>query len=140
MAKRVRGSSTRPGQRPRLQRSAARPATTTSPSTTSDAVTPATAPRPATLTPQEEARAAELEAQIVAEEKAATAATAAATRGRRAASETPVAAPRGSLAVKAADEYAYVVRDVRRIAVVGGSLFALLIGLYVVTIITGVKI
>ena len=74
MAKRVRGSSTRPGQRPPLQRSAVRPATSTTPSTTSETVTPAAAPRPATLTPQEEARAAELEAQIVAEERAATAA------------------------------------------------------------------
>lgn len=136
MAKRVRGSSTRPGQRPPLQRSAVRPATSTTPSTTSETVTPAAAPRPATLTPQEEARAAELEAQIVAEERAATATP----HGRRGGTPAPAAAARGTLAIKAADEYAYVVRDVRRIATVGGVLFALLIALYIITIITGIKI
>src|SRR6478752_3302869 len=60
MAKRVRGSSTRPGQRAPLQR---RP--------TSSAATVAPAPRPASLTDEEERRAAELEAQIVAEERSA---------------------------------------------------------------------
>ena len=63
MAKRARGSTTRPGQRPRLQRTS-----TTRPEAVS---TPAPTTRPATLTAEEEARAAELEAQIVAEEHAA---------------------------------------------------------------------
>src|SRR4051794_33833283 len=65
MAKRARGSTTtRPGQRRPLQRTTARPAAT---------VVPAApiAPRPSTLTDAEEARAAELEAAIVAEERRA---------------------------------------------------------------------
>jgi hypothetical protein len=132
MVKRIRGSSTRPGQRARLQRSAARP------TTPSDATSTVAAPRPAGLTAQEEARAAELEAQLVAEEKAAAAAQ---TRGRRPAPDTaPAPAARGGLAAQAADEYAYVVRDVRRIAVVAGSLFAILLVLYVVTSMAGIRL
>jgi hypothetical protein len=131
MVKRIRGSSTRPGQRPRLQRTAARP------TTPADATSTVAAPRPASLTAQEEARAAELEAQIVAEEKAA---SAAATRGRRPAPDALAPAPRGGLAAQAADEYAYVVRDVRRIGVVAGSLFAILIVLYVVTTAAGIRL
>ena len=132
MVKRIRGSSSRPGQRARLQRTAARP------TTSSDTTSTVAAPRPASLTPQEEARAAELEAQIVAEEKAATAAQ---TRGRRPAADTALApTARGGLAAQAADEYAYVVRDVRRIAVVAGSLFAILLVLYVVTSMAGIRL
>jgi hypothetical protein len=96
--------------------------------------TPVATPRPATLTPQEEARAAELEAQIVAEEKAAEVAT---PRGRRRSAITEPNA-RAGISVRAADEYAYVARDVRRIAKVGGSLVALLLGLWVVTEVTGI--
>ena len=121
MAKRARGSSTRPGQRARTQRSGPRPS----------AIAPAPAPRPATLTPQEEARAAELEAQIVAEERAAEA-TLRRTRDRSRREPEAVAPTRpGSLAVRASEEYAYVVRDVRRIAVVGGSLLGVLLLLFV---------
>ncbi len=36
-----------------------------------------------------------------------------------------------------ADEYAYVARDVRRIAIVGGSLLAILFGLWVVAQMVG---
>ena len=70
MAKRSRGSTSRPGQRPPLQRQAARPASQAGRA----AAAPVAAPRPDTLTDAEEARAAELEASIVAEEKAAEAA------------------------------------------------------------------
>jgi hypothetical protein len=119
MAKRIRGS-TRPGQRRPTSRLAA----------------PAQRPvRPSThLTADEESRAAELEAQIVAEEKAA---EQAARRGRdrvreRDESLTP---SRGRdlapLSVRAADEYAYVRRDVLRIVRVGGSLLLILAVLYV---------
>jgi hypothetical protein len=126
MAKRVRGSTTRPGQRARLQRSTpSRPVPTGDP-----------APRPAGLTTDEEARAAELEAQIVAEEKASDqAASQARERGRRAPSEAPVRT--GTLAAEATEEYAYVARDVRRIAIVGGSLVGLLLGLWIVVQVTG---
>jgi hypothetical protein len=128
MAKRARGSSVRPGQRARRQRAAAsRPeATTTTP-----------AVRPATLTPDEEARAAELEARIVADEKVAQgAARRDRDRGRRGPAEPVVRS--GSIASRAATEYAYVTRDVRKIVTIGGGLVALLIGLWVVISAAGV--
>ncbi|HEX8938895.1 MAG TPA: hypothetical protein VF763_01930 [Candidatus Limnocylindrales bacterium] len=89
------------------------------------------------LSDAEEARAAEIEARIVAEERAAEDVR---RRGRdraRAASE-PVArlgtGTRGAsslLAGRAAEEYTYVQRDVRRIATVGGSMLGVLILLFV---------
>ncbi|HEY4634910.1 MAG TPA: hypothetical protein VIH00_13420 [Candidatus Limnocylindrales bacterium] len=128
MAKRVRGSSTRPGQRARRQRIAQRPA----------AVAPTVVSRPTTLTPEEEARAAELEAQIMAEERAAEEALRRSReRGRRSA-DVEVAARSGSLAVRASAEYGYVVRDVRRVALIGGGLVAFLVGLWAVTEVTGI--
>jgi hypothetical protein len=123
MAKRARGSPTRPGQRARLQRAATtRPVETTSTPTV----------RPATLTDEEEARAAQLEAQIVAEEKAAETAS---KRARRAAPEPVVRS--GTIASRAQAEYAYVMRDVRKIVTIGGGLIVLLIGLWVVLTATG---
>jgi hypothetical protein len=80
------------------------------------------------VTPEEEARAAEIEAEIVAEEKASTAAQAARRRGRRPEPEATAGVSYSSvpLAARAAEEYRYVQRDVRRIAVVGGFLLAVL--------------
>ena len=134
MPKRARGT-TRPGQRARLQRSGtARPATARP---ASPQPVDAPAPRPITLTAEEEARAAALEAEILAEEKAAEAARRTRERTRRADPDaTPVRA--GSISMRAAGEYAYVVRDVRRIAVIGGSLVAVLIGLWAVIQVTGI--
>ncbi len=129
MPKRVRGSATRPGQRPRLQRSAPprpRPA---------DAEGSSLAP-PSSLTDAEEARAAQLEAAIVAAERAT---PASAPRGRP--TRSTDAEPRvrqGSIAVRAGEEYAYVSRDVRRITLIGGSLIALVIGIWAVVQATGV--
>ena len=118
MAKRIRGS-TRPGRRPRLQRPAERPAD-------------AAPRRPGGLTREEEARAAEIEATILAEERAAQQ-SARRTRDRDRFAE--VGGSRGRelapLAVRAADEYAYVRRDVFRIVRVGGGLLAILAILYV---------
>lgn len=120
MAKRTRGSH-RPGRRPPLRREAARPSS------------PATPPRPpSSLTSEEEARAAEIEAQIVAEERAAEQAT----RRTRDRDREPVhvvsrAKSSAPLSVRAADEYAYVRRDVRRIARIGGALIAFLAILHV---------
>jgi hypothetical protein len=128
MAKRVRGSTTRPGQRPPLQRQATRPAP---PKT---AVAPV-APRPDTLTDAEEARAAELEAAILAEERQTEAASR--SRASRAATADEPARATSNLAISAADEYAYVARDVRRIALVGGSLILLLVVLWVIAHVTG---
>ena len=133
MAKRARGTTTRPGQRAPMQRTGTvRPA-----ATAATAATTAPVARPATLTDEETARAAELEAQILVQERAAEAVT----RGNRERARRPTpepAARAGSLAVRASEEYAYVARDIRRIAIVGGSLIAILIGLWVVIQATGV--
>jgi hypothetical protein len=130
MAKRVRGSVSRPGQRPPLQRTATRPAPKPTTGTTE-----VVAPPPDALTDAEEARAAELEAAIVAEEREAEA-----TKQRaRAARATDPVAPRPSsvLSISSAEEYAYVARDVRRIAIVGGGIVLFLIALWVVSQILG---
>ena len=113
MAKRSRGSTSRPGQRPPLQRQAARPAAAAA------AAAPVAAPRPDTLTDAEEARAAELEASILAEEKAAEAARKRSTASRSV--DAPVRST-SSIEIAAAQEYAYVARDVKRIAIVGGGI------------------
>jgi len=130
MAKRARGSSSRPGQRAPLQR-----ATTSTRSSTSQA---SPEPKPATLTADEEARAAALEAQIVADEKAAEdAGRRARDRSRRAVEAQDVARP-GSIAGRASQEYAYVARDVRRIVIIGGSLVLFLFALWIVVAVTGI--
>ena len=116
MAKRSRLAG-RPGQRRPLQRTAPRPVSEV----------PAATPRPSTsITPEEEARAAEIEAQIVAEEKAATDAREARVRGRRADLDR-AAYGSGTIAARAQDEYKYVQRDLRRIAIVGGFLIAIMV-------------
>jgi hypothetical protein len=130
MAKRQR---TRPGRRPPTNRS---PRPTTAPATAS----PATSRPSGSLSAAEEARAAELEAQIVAEERAATAARdrgrerrraeSAATAGGRTRDSAPIE-------LRAEQEYAYVVRDVRRIIRVGGSLLIILAVLFVLIDVTG---
>ena len=133
MAKRVRGSSTRPGQRAPLQR---RPTTGAAPAAPAAAAAPA--PRPATLTAEEERRAAELEAQIVAEERSAEDARKRGTdRSRRPVTDESGTRPSSSLAVRAAEEYAYVGRDVRRITVIGGGLILIMLVLWVIAQATG---
>jgi hypothetical protein len=100
-------------------------------------------PRGGGLSASEEARAAEIEAQIVAQEAAA--------QGERSRSRERKrtddllrddGAPRtrsGSLlAIRGEQEYTYVVRDVRRIATVGGSLIVVLIALYFLIEVVGV--
>src|SRR5688572_29986830 len=101
MAKRVRGSSTRPGQRARRQR-----ATTQRERVDSPPTKPST-----TLTPAEEARAAELEAQIVAAEREAEVAAGRARERSRKPAEPETRVRAGSIAVRAQAEYAYVSRD-----------------------------
>ena len=105
----------------------------------------AAAPRPTTeptrspstsLTAAEEARAAELEAEILTSERAAeTNITRARDRARR--PEPEVRVRSGSIAERASHEYAYVARDVRKITVIGGSLIALLLALWIVIQATG---
>jgi hypothetical protein len=124
MAKRVRGTTSRPGQRRPLQRTTPRPAKPSAP--VSEVVA-----RPSDeLTDAEEARAAELEAAIVAEERQAEESHRITRTTRATESAAPNRAP-SSLATSAAEEYAYVARDVRRIAIVGGSLVAVLIVLWI---------
>ena len=136
MAKRARGTTTRPGQRRPIQRPAARPGAAARPSSAAAPATTPVAPASASLTPEEEARAAQLEAAIVAEERQAE-------QGRRARTERTTAEPAvrvSPLAVAAANEYAYVARDVRRVATVGGSLVAVLLALWVVVQVTGISL
>ena len=129
MAKRTRGSS-RPGQRRPIQRST-RPAKPSEPAPV--------APKPTTLMPEEEARAAELEAQIVSEERQAEQAQRRARdRQQRAVDHDPVARSTVPLSVREAEEYAYVARDVRRIATIAAGLFAIMIGLWIALQVSGV--
>jgi hypothetical protein len=113
-----------------MQRPTVRPATSATPA-------PQVVARPSTLTSEEEARAAELEAAIVAEERAAESSRR--PRPQRAVAEV-IPRSHSTLAVSAKDEYAYVGRDVRRIVKVGGTLLAVLAALWVVVQITGVTL
>jgi hypothetical protein len=114
MAKRTRGSN-RPGQR-QSARSQTQPASRPSGSLSRD----------------EEARAAELESQIVARERVADTDLA---RTRDRAKTEPTRSGRaggqGLLAARAAKEYDYLVRDIRRIVFVGGMVAAIMAALYV---------
>jgi hypothetical protein len=123
MAKRTRGTS-RPGQmRParRADRAATKPA---------PAAEPARAA--ATLTADDEARAAELESQIMG---TGTAAVALKQKGGIVRSRSKESS---LLAAKADLEYTYVQRDVRRIAKVDGGLVVVLFILFILIDITGI--
>ena len=137
MAKRTRGSTSRPGQRRPIQRPATRPARPASP--VASVASPASVePRSDELTEAEEARAAQLEAAIVAEERQAEASKRRARASRTVDSEA--ARPATTLSVSAAEEYAYVARDIKRIAILGGSLMLFLLGLWAITHFAGIKI
>jgi hypothetical protein len=126
MAKRARGS-TRPGQRRPISK---RPAT--SPASASMAAT--AAPKPAGLTDAELKRAAELEAQLVAEEQAAEMA-----RKRsqaRSASSRELAGP--VRPIDDATEYAYVARDLKDILRIAILLLVVLFVLYLAIDVAGV--
>ena len=131
MAKRTRGSS-RPGKRRPLPRSA-RPAR---PSTPEPAAAPA--PRPTSLTAEEESRAAELEAQIVAEERQAEQVQKRARDRQRGGERDAGVRSSVPLSVREAEEYAYVARDVRRIATIAFGLLAIMIGLWIALQVSGV--
>ncbi|HUQ77324.1 MAG TPA: hypothetical protein VM427_00445 [Patescibacteria group bacterium] len=113
MAKRSRLTA-RPGQRRPLQRTG-RPE-------------PDASRAPGKVSALEEARAAELEAAILAEEKAADTARRNRERGRRTATDAIGGVRYTSipLGVRAAEEYGYVKRDIRRISIVGGFLLGIL--------------
>jgi hypothetical protein len=120
MAKRTRGSN-RPGQRRPDRNSPARQQ-------------PRPAGRPTqSLSAAEEARAAELESEIVAQERVAQQPMGRSRDRSRPLEVGPTGRPRGQspLAVRAAEEYGYVSRDVRRIVRVGGSMVAILLVFFV---------
>jgi len=123
MAKRARGH-VRPGQRRPIDR---RPAPAATPAA-AGGTTASVAPRPAGLTEAELARAAELEAQLLAEERAAENAR---TRTQPRAKASGRSAP-SSLELRAEVEYAYVARDVKDIVRIASLLFAVLFGLWIV--------
>lgn len=123
MAKRSRLTA-KPGQRRPLQRT----------------TRPESGDRPSgRVTAAEEARAAELEAAILAEEKAAEEARRNREKARRAGpAALGVSYTSTPLAVRAAEEYAYVKRDIRRIAIVGGLLLGVLVVLEI--LVNGMKV
>lgn len=131
MAKRQRGGA-RPGQRAPIQRGG-QPAPT-------PAAKPVVATRPGGLSADELDRAAELEAQIVADERAAVSSLSRGRDRRRAGAQAmPATRSRaaGSLAVVAEEEYGYVVRDLRRIAVVFAGIFGLLLVSWFLIVVVG---
>jgi hypothetical protein len=85
------------------------------------------------LSAEEEARAAELESQIVAREREADLSRGRLPdRARGGYAERPGrAGGQGLLAVRAAEEYGYVVRDIGRIVRIGGSMVAVLLILWI---------
>jgi hypothetical protein len=128
MAKRQRGGA-RPGQRAPLQRG--------SQPTATPAAKPVAATSPGGLSTTELDRAAELEAQIVADEKSATASVSRGRDRRRAGSDAASGSRSrsvGSLAVAAEEEYQFVVHDLRRIAVVFAGIFGLLIASWLLVV------
>ena len=123
MAKRARGS-VRPGQRRRIDR---RPAPAAAPATASGTTTPA-APRPTGQTEAETARAAEIEAELLVEERAAETARKRTQQPRTARDGGPA----GTIALRAETEYAYVARDIRDIVRIVALLLSVLFGLWIV--------
>jgi hypothetical protein len=104
------------------------------------APTPET-PGSAALTEAEAQRAAALEAEIIAQEKAAAqarnAAIAARVRRGGGRQEDPELAGQ-PLSVRAAREYAYVARDVRRISLTAGLMLTILIALALAINVAGI--
>jgi hypothetical protein len=146
MPKRSRGTG-RPGQRPPIQRSGSQRATPggqrSGPATGFPAAPGSpgavTGQRSGALTTAEEARAAELEAQILADEQAANQAQ---RRTRDRARTAELAGPRtrdaAPLAVRAAGEYAYVRRDITRIGRAAALLLVTVVVLHVLINVMGV--
>ncbi len=126
MAKRARGS-VRPGQRRPIDKRPAAPAPTTA----------AAAPKPAGLSDAELERAAQLEAEMVAQERALEESRKR-SRERATASRDYVPISAASFAAAEAKEYAYVARDVKRIIRVAGLELAILAALYVLIDVVGV--
>jgi hypothetical protein len=130
MAKRARGS-VRPGQRRRIDRR-----TTTAAAAAAPAAVPTpAAPKPAGLSDAEVARAAQIEADLLAEERAAEQAR---KRTRERTTTRDVVRTGGSLSAQEAAEYAYVARDVKDIVKIASLLLGILIVLWLLIDVTGV--
>lgn len=100
-------------------------------------------PRSGGLSAAEETRAAEIGAQIVAGEAAAASERGRSRDKRRTGGDVlgeDVSRTRSGslLAIRGEQEYTYVVRDIRRIVTVGGSLVGVLLALYIVIEVVGV--
>jgi hypothetical protein len=92
------------------------------------------------LTDDELARAAELEARIVADERAAEEALRRQRERERTGEDMPTARrtrTTGGLAVQYAHEYDYVARDLRRIAFLSTGLIGTLVLLFVISLVSG---
>jgi hypothetical protein len=134
MAKRTRSVGRPAGRRPTAKTSgsiAGRPVAVPAPS-------PVVTPTSSALTDAELERAAALEAEIAAREKAAIAANARRRAIGRHADPGAISDVNAPLSVRAAHEYAYVARDVRRILVTGGLMVAILALLHVLVNVLGV--
>jgi hypothetical protein len=137
MAKRARGAvrpgQRRPGSRPQQRPSApfaGRAEPVRDVTRDSAAEVPA---RTGGLTADEERRAAELEERILEEERAAEQNRRrrdSRGRGAEIALGRTGTAQAGTIATRASEEYAYVVRDVRRIVTIGGALLVILFALF----------
>jgi hypothetical protein len=128
MAKRTRYPA-RPAARPGAGR--------TGPGPTSRPGAASPAPRIAGLTDAELEKAAQFEAELVARERAAIADNAR-RRARGRGMDLGIAGDAGApLSVRAAHEYAYVARDVRRIVRSGGLMLAILAAAWVVVNVVG---
>lgn len=91
------------------------------------------------LTEAEVARAAELEAEANARERAAIAdSLRRRARGQAAAEPVPLGDINAPLSVRAAHEYAYVARDVKRIALTASLMVAILAVLHILVNVMGV--
>jgi hypothetical protein len=141
MAKRTRGTG-RPGQRGPIVRSGARPPSvrpSAGPHPTPTAGPTTVGRRPGGLTTDEEIRAAELEEKIIAQEREAEAAQRRVRERVRTAEVTGVRQRESApLAVRAAAEYAYVRRDILRIARVAAVLLLIVGVLHVLINVMGV--
>jgi hypothetical protein len=135
MAKRVRGSS-RPGRRRPAGRRPASPAQPAqgAPQPEAEPVANSAAPtRSGGLTDAEVRRAAELEAAMVAEERAAES-----TRKRSQERLTAAREASGPRDMNLAQEYAYVSRDLRDIARIAIVMLVILFGLWILIDVAGV--
>ena len=127
MAKRSRGSA-RPGQLAPSRRTPAQPRAARPAAASASVIRPT-----GSLTEAEAARAAELEEQILAEERAAEAARKRG-RGKGRGQELVAAGGRGEslITITASREYEYVRKDLRRIALQTGALAGVLILIWIV--------